>query len=113
MKPLEAIEGEIARHKKEIDRLNECIKYLEMRREKLLNLPEKCPSCEGTGQERYTDAAGSGDWRECWTCRGLGKIGPLKCRGCGRIIGTDMIYIRRKSEFPKCPWCGGALEHAD
>jgi len=70
-------------------------------------LPETCPSCEGRGEERYTDAADSTNWRDCKTCRGLGKIGDIKCE-CGNVITTDMIQVRRES-IPKCPWCGYVL----
>ena len=31
-----------------------------------------CPRCHGTGEERYTDAAGSRDYRECPHCGGTG-----------------------------------------
>lgn len=31
-----------------------------------------CPACGGTGNERYTDAAGSMDERACTRCKGTG-----------------------------------------
>ena len=86
--PLQRIDAAIERLKKEIDEQTKEITELEMRRQKLLSLPETCPSCKGTGEERYTDAAGDSDIRECLTCKGLGKIGPLECRRCGRISGS-------------------------
>ncbi len=37
------------------------------------HLDSICPSCDGTGSERYTDAAGSRDERDCKSCGGTGK----------------------------------------
>lgn len=112
MKPsaLNVIDRRIADVERQIDELKTRLEDLRRKRALLLSLPEICPSCGGTGQERYTDAAGSGDWYECLTCNGLGKIGPMICRSCGRVIGTDMIYWRREFRFPSCPWCGGVCE---
>lgn len=31
-----------------------------------------CPDCEGTGDTRYTDEAGSRDYKTCPTCGGTG-----------------------------------------
>lgn len=31
-----------------------------------------CPRCQGTGTERYCDAAGDIDGRECTACKGTG-----------------------------------------
>lgn len=70
----------------------------------LAELPEICPSCKGFGKERYTDAAGDSDWRECMICRGLGKVGPIKCTGCRRTIDVDMVHVRMQPH-PCCPWC--------
>lgn len=33
-----------------------------------------CKACGGTGEVRYTDAAGSRDWKECPVCRGTGIL---------------------------------------
>ena len=101
------IESDIALVDAEIRKLQEKKRLLEKQRELLEHLPELCPSCEGKGTETYTDAAGSIDWRECKTCRGLGKIGPIQC-SCGHVIGTDMTSLRRQSS-PRCPWCGAGL----
>jgi len=111
MKPsaLDVIDRRIADVEQQIDDLKARLEDLRRKRALLLSLPEICPSCGGTGQERYIDAAGSGDWRECLTCKGLGKIGPLKCRRCGRVFGTDMVYLRRY--VGACPWCGGGLDY--
>ena len=32
-----------------------------------------CPTCNGTGSERYCDAAGDMDDRDCVSCKGSGK----------------------------------------
>ena len=54
------IDGEIAGIDKALATLNEAVKdYI-------------CPVCGGTGEERYTDAAGSCDYRECPHCGGTG-----------------------------------------
>ncbi len=107
MSVLGRIDEAIEYAQKEIDTVNNRIENLKKKREYLLSLTDVCPSCDGRGQERYTDAAGSGDWRECLTCRGLGKIGPIECE-CGKIIGVDMVRVRRET-FPRCPWCGASL----
>lgn len=71
-------------------------------------LTDVCPSCRGTKKERYTDAAGSMDTRDCKTCKGVGFISDIKCDQCGKIITTKMIAVRRET-FPRCPWCGGGI----
>lgn len=38
---------------------------------------EKCPACKGSCGERYTDAAGSMDIRDCRHCSGTGDVGGL------------------------------------
>lgn len=102
---LKSIDFDIKRYKDELDKIQTKINNLERKKEKLLQLKDICPTCKGTGQERYTDAAGSGDWRECLTCLGLGKVEPLECL-CGKTITVDMLRAYRKRE---CPWCGGRL----
>ena len=37
------------------------------------HLESICPSCNGTGNERYCDAAGDMDDRDCSACNGIGK----------------------------------------
>jgi RecJ-like exonuclease len=59
------------------------------------NIP--CPDCNPTGE-------GVGD-PECRNCRGLGKVGPLYCEGCGNTISATMRQIRRRSSII-CPYCG-------
>ncbi len=108
MNPLEAIENEIRRHQKKVEELQNVIAELEAKKVALLNLPETCPTCIGTGEESYIDAAGASACRDCLTCKGLGKIGPVQCRSCGKIVGTDMIYYRRYGDN-RCPWCGSLL----
>lgn len=93
--------------KKELSRIQGAIDELEAKRKLFDKLSTICPSCDGTGQERYMDAAGSRDYRECLTCNGVGKIAPIKCR-CGNIIGVDMIAVRREPSST-CPWCGARL----
>ena len=85
-------------------------KILELqRKEKMLlsGLKETCPSCKGKKTERYCDAAGDMDDRECETCKGHGVVGNIICK-CGNTIPADMIYLRRQSS-PDCPWCGRRL----
>ncbi|MDQ0287755.1 DnaJ-class molecular chaperone [Desulfofundulus luciae] len=69
---------------------------------------ETCPTCGGTGQEKF----GSGSeltWeRQCLTCGGVGKVYPTECPKCGRVIGTDMVAIHRMPA-PLYPWCGEIL----
>lgn len=106
----------MTKYQEEIKRLHDEIqqkqeKILELqRREKALlsSLTETCPSCKGKKTERYCDAAGSMDTRECQTCKGYGVVGPIEC-ACGNVIPVDMIYVRRQSS-PNCPWCGRRLE---
>ncbi len=104
---LDRLEYQRAKAMEEIETLKNRIKRLDDKKEMLLSLPTVCTSCNGSGMERYTDAAGSGDWRQCLTCRGLGKIGPIECQ-CGKVIETDMVMVRR-TNFPECPWCGKSL----
>lgn len=99
---LKRIEHHKERLLKDISKLESELKALESKKEKLLQLKDICPTCNGSGEERYTDAAGSGDWRECETCRGLGKVEPLQCT-CGNSLTVDMLRAYRKRE---CPWCG-------
>lgn len=107
MNVLVDIDAAITEAFEEIASVKERIERLKQKKESLLSLPDICPSCGGGGQERYTDAAGSGDWRYCRTCRGLGKIGPIQCE-CGKTIDVEMVEVRRAT-FPRCPWCGKSL----
>lgn len=50
-----------------------------------------CPGCSGRGEERYTDAAGSGDWRPCEDC---GGVWPNK-NGTGRVEGNLPLLVRK------------------
>lgn len=102
------IDEEIANIEGKIRELQNRKRALEAKKRALAELPETCPSCKGSGKERYTDAAGDSDWRECMTCRGLGKVGPIKCTGCGRTIDVDMVHVRRQPH-PCYPWCGTSL----
>ena len=42
-----------------------------------------CPDCGGTGEKRYTDAAGSRDYMTCPTCDGTGIMTCPTCGGAG------------------------------
>lgn len=101
------IDKEIQHISEKIELLQDRKRYLEEQKRMLENLPDICPTCKGTGKERYTDAAGDVDERDCLTCRGLGRIGPIKCP-CGHTIDVDMVHARRQP-FPSCPWCGKPL----
>ncbi len=92
----------------DMNKLKRKIKDIKQKKEMLLSLSVICPSCNGTGKESYTDAAGSNDIRNCLTCRGLGKVGPIECE-CGKVIDVGMISIRRMV-LPICPWCGRGLD---
>lgn len=102
------LDRKIAEIEREITELRERKRALKARKRMLAELPEVCPSCGGSGEESYTDAAGDTDTRECRTCRGLGKVGPIECSNCGHTITTDMVYTRRQAD-PRCPWCGAPL----
>lgn len=93
---------------KKVEEINSKILDLQEEEKKFKeSLNMLCPTCEGRKNERYTDTAGSGDWRTCRTCKGYGHIGDYEC-GCGNVITTDMIYLRRRG-IPECPWCGRCL----
>ena len=51
----------------EIDALNKAIATVNNAVQPII-----CPTCYGTGEERYTDAAGSRDTRPCRDCQGTG-----------------------------------------
>lgn len=57
---LKEIDEEIAEEQKALDKLNELLE------------PYICKSCGGDGNESFTDAAGSRDWRKCRSCKGTG-----------------------------------------
>jgi rubrerythrin len=101
------IDKEIQSIDEEIQEFQDRKRILEVQKQSLAELPDKCPSCGGSGTERYTDAAGDVDERDCLTCRGLGRIGPIKCP-CGHTIDVDMVHARRQP-LPSCPWCGKLL----
>ena len=102
-------QGAIKKLRQEIEEKQKKIQELEEKEKVMLSgLTVVCPSCGGKKTERYTDAAGSGDTRDCLTCRGYGVVGPIECR-CGHTISVDMIYLRRQS-VPYCPWCGRLVE---
>jgi len=78
MSVLKNLEYQIEMCKNDIHSLKNKLQELENKKQKFLSLTHICPSCNGTGQERYTDAAGSGDWRDCKTCNGIGKVEKIK-----------------------------------
>lgn len=102
---IKRLDARIKQLKERIGILQNDLDLLETRRKRLLELPDLCPTCNGSGLERFTSAAGDSDLRECMTCKGLGKVGPIVCKSCKRTIGTDMIAVRRDLS-PQCPWCG-------
>ena len=102
---LERIEAKRNMIINQINELRAELYLLDNKKEELLHLTEVCPTCNGRGEERYTDAAGSGDWRECQTCQGLGKVKDLKC-SCGKVTTVEMLRAYRERE---CPWCGRRL----
>ena len=57
---------------------------------------------KGQGRKDILDAARDVDDRDCMTCRGLGRIGPIKCP-CGHTIDVDRVHARRQP-LPSCPW---------
>ena len=106
MSVLKNIESAIKRQEEHIEVAEREIAALGEKRRRVLSLTEICPSCDGDGQERYTDAAGSGDWRDCGICRGLGKVADLRCPGCGQVTTPAMRRVYRDRT---CPWCGRRL----
>lgn len=58
----EAIDVEIAKVDQALETINSAI------------APYICPVCHGTGEEPFTDAAGSRDTRPCTKCDGSGII---------------------------------------
>ena len=106
MSVLKNIDAAIERQRGHLKTANDEIKALEEKKKRILSLVDICPSCDGNGSERYTDAAGSGDWRDCRVCRGLGKVVDLRCTNCGNVTTPKMLraYIDRQ-----CPWCGRRL----
>ena len=98
---------EIERKENEIEGLKAEIESLKERIETVKTLPLVCTECGGSGEARYTDAAGSMSWDTCRLCHGLGRIGDVKCT-CGFVVTTEMTAIRRK-RHPECPVCGRTI----
>ena len=57
----------------EIDNIEDTIRMINKTTKELI-----CPKCNGTGEERYCDAAGDMDDRECSLCHGTGISKMLK-----------------------------------
>ncbi|MGB9793366.1 MAG: hypothetical protein ACPLTR_12465 [Thermacetogeniaceae bacterium] len=105
---IKRIEKRIAEIEEKIAELQERKRALEEKKQILEGLTEVCPTCKGTGREDFLNPAGDSDTWDCRTCRGLGKVGPIECAGCGHTVTTDMVYTRRQAD-PRCPWCGTPL----
>lgn len=54
------IDKEIEEEQKALDKVNEVLK------------PYICSCCDGSGEETFSDAAGSRDYRKCTSCGGIG-----------------------------------------
>ena len=95
--------------KDEIEEKKKEIKTLEQEEQLMISgLTEICPTCNGEKIEQYIHKTSNGDTRECQTCRGYGRIGPIKC-SCDNTVTTTMIHVRRQA-LPECPWCGERLK---
>jgi RecJ-like exonuclease len=79
------------------EHLSKLIGYLDRLTAQFESASIACPDCDSTGER-------SGGL-ECRNCRGLGKVGPLYCEGCGNTIPTTMHHIRIRSSII-CPYCG-------
>lgn len=75
-KRIAVIDRQIEWANADIGRAESKLKRLQEKKRLMQTLLELCPSCKGTGEESYMDAAGSRDWRDCKTCGGIGKVGP-------------------------------------
>ncbi len=106
--PVIRVQNKKAKVREEIEKLQQKLSSLDKEEAYATQLTEICPDCKGDGQERYTDAAGSGDWRDCSTCKGWGYIKKgIICPGCGKSL-DDMMHLRRE-HMPSCPFCGHSL----
>lgn len=107
-KPLERVRAKREKITKEIEDLQRALFNLNTEEAYASQLTDLCPSCKGKCEERYTDAAGSGDWRDCSTCKGWGYISKgVICPECKKSL-DDMTHLRRES-MPHCPFCGKYL----
>ncbi len=70
-------EAEIKKHEHAIEQINKQIMAetspLKIALKQLKESNTVCEYCKGTRKERYTDAAGDRDTRECAMCKGTGK----------------------------------------
>lgn len=75
-----------------------------------------CPSCEGSGSIRYTDAAGSRDYKTCPACKGTGvnldkEFPARRCGSCKhRPFEVEDEGGNNRLKFPdhRCPcYCAG------
>lgn len=106
--PVVRVQNKKAKIKEQIESLQRALINLNTEEAYASQLTELCPDCKGECEERYTDAAGSGDWRECSTCKGWGYISKgIICPGCGKSL-DDMTHLRRQN-MPNCPFCGRSL----
>ena len=106
--PVTRVQKQKEEIREQIEKLQRELSDLDTKEVYATQLTELCPSCKGSRQERYTDAAGSGDWRDCSTCHGWGYIQKgLHCPECKKSL-DDMTHLRRES-MPHCPFCGHYL----
>ena len=106
--PVTRVQSKKEKIKNQIEELRQKLSSLDREEVYATQLTELCPDCKGSCQERYTDAAGSGDWRDCSTCKGWGYItNGIKCPECGKNL-DDMNHLRRQN-MPNCPFCGKYL----
>lgn len=106
--PVIRVQNKKEKIRKQIEELKRELSSLDSEEVYATQLTELCPDCKGKGEERYTDAAGSGDWRDCSTCHGWGYIEKeVCCPSCEKGL-DEMFYLRRES-MPHCPYCGQYL----
>ena len=73
------INEEIDKYNMSIQIVNEAIK------------PYLCKNCNGSGEERFTDGAGSRDTRKCEVCGGTGIIASLTTDKKGKYEGVVCV----------------------
>lgn len=103
---LKRIEKKIKQKRDEMVKLSEELRYLEVKKEKMILYPVICSVCEGTGEGMYHDVNGDRDWKDCSVCDGLGVIRTYRCN-CGFVIDEENAVFGQKYNY--CPCCGARL----